>query len=89
MLNSASFITFVTRSFTLSTDMSDITFSSNDYCLNTLLNILPKQIFIHLIDSNEDEFINTLKNIFGKKVTICFECELCKKYKINPFIYKK
>ena len=69
--------------------MSDITFSSNDYCLNTLLNILPKQIFIHLIDANEDEFINTLKNIFGKKVTICFECEMCKKYKTNPFIYKK
>ena len=69
--------------------ISDITFSSNDYCLNTLLNILPKQIFIHLIDSNEDEFINTLKNIFGKKVTICFECEICQKYKSNPFINKK
>ena len=69
--------------------ISDITFSSNDYCLNTLLNILPKQIFIHLVDANEDEFINTLKNIFGKKVIICFECEICKKYKPNPFINNK
>lgn len=30
--------------------LSDITFSSNDYCLNTLLNILPKKIYLHLLN---------------------------------------
>ena len=31
--------------------LSDITFSSNDYALNTLLNILPKRIVIHVVHS--------------------------------------
>ena len=43
--------------------LSDISFSSNDYALNTLLTILPKKIDIHII-GYEDEFINTLKLIF-------------------------
>ncbi len=41
----------------------DITFSSNDYSLNTLLNLLPKKIDIHLLDK-QDEFIDTIKLIF-------------------------
>ena len=44
--------------------LSDISFSSNDYCLNALLNILPKKLYIHLINNYEDEFITTLKLIF-------------------------
>ena len=48
--------------------LSDITFSSNDYALNTLLTLLPQKINIHLIDSKEDEFINTLKLIFDNRV---------------------
>ena len=38
--------------------LSDITFSSNDIALNTLLSLLPKKIEVHLING-EDEFINT------------------------------
>lgn len=30
--------------------LSDISFSSNDFALNTLLNLVPKKIYIHLID---------------------------------------
>lgn len=63
--------------------LSDITFSSNDYCLNTLLNILPKKILIHTLDGKEDEFITTLKSIFGKRVSICFGCNMCKYYKLE------
>lgn len=51
--------------------LSDITFSSNDYALNTLLNILPKKIYIHLSESQIDEFINTLLLIFENRVEIC------------------
>ena len=60
--------------------LSDITFSSNDYCLNTLLNILPQRIYIHLLDKEEDEFIITLKSIFEKRAIICYNCNMCKNY---------
>ena len=49
--------------------VSDISFSSNDYALNALLTLLPKKIKVHIIDY-EDEFINTLKVIFDKHISI-------------------
>lgn len=55
--------------------LSDISFSSNDYSLNALLCLLPKNIIIH--SSSEDEFINTLKLIFTNRITICKKCEIC------------
>lgn len=61
--------------------LSDISFSSNDYALNSLLNLLPKKLIIHLV-SNEDEFINTIKLIFGKSVSICTDCNICRTYKL-------
>ena len=61
--------------------ISDISFSSNDLALNTLLNLIPKSITIHLVDGYCDEFINTLKLIFGEKVNICEECDICSVYK--------
>lgn len=61
--------------------LSDITFSSNDYTLNSLLNLLPKKIYIHLIDKYIDEFINTLKSVFCERVVLCTDCDICKIYK--------
>lgn len=61
--------------------LSDISFSLNDYAFNSLLTLLPKKLNIHLIDS-EDEFIETLKLIFDKRVSICKHCSLCTKYKM-------
>ena len=61
--------------------LSDISFSSNDYALNTLLTLLPRKIEIHLI-GYEDEFINTLKLIFGTKIFICTDCNICRTYKV-------
>ncbi len=61
--------------------LSDISFSSNDFALNTLLTLLPAKIEIHLIDE-EDEFINTIKLIFEDKVSICKECNICKTYRL-------
>ena len=61
--------------------LSDITFSSNDYTLNSLLNLLPKEIYIHLIDCYIDEFINTIQSIFENRVHICTDCNICNLYK--------
>lgn len=63
--------------------LSDISFSSNDIALNSLLTLLPKKIYIHLIDNNIDEFINTLQLIFENRVSICLNCELCNLYRYN------
>lgn len=65
--------------------LSDISFSSNDYALNALLTLLPKEVHIHLIDSVEDEFINTLKLIFDNRVCLCRDCNICRIYKKNNF----
>lgn len=61
--------------------ISDISFSSNDLALNTLLNLVPQKITLHLIDGYCDEFINTLKLIFQEKIKICEECDICILYK--------
>ena len=63
--------------------LSDITFSSNDYTLNTLLTLLPKKIYIHLIDNIQDEFINTLKLVFDDRIYLCNDCNICKIYRLE------
>lgn len=61
--------------------LSDITFSSNDYILNSLLNLLPKKIYIHLIDGYIDEFINMLQLVFENRINLCTDCNICKLYR--------
>lgn len=63
--------------------LSDISFSSNDYALNALLTLIPKKIYIHLIDNCIDEFIHTISLIFENKVELCTDCNICKIYKNN------
>ena len=63
--------------------LSDITFSNNDYILNTLLNILPSKLTIHLVDKDCDEFITTLKLIFENKVSVCTDCSICNIYRFS------
>ena len=69
--------------------LSDISFSSNDYCLNAFLNLLPKKLYIHLANNYEDEFINTLKLIFENRVTICNDCDICRIYRITNNVANK
>ena len=69
--------------------LTDISFSSNDYALNTLLTLVPKKIHIHLIDNCIDEFIHTISLIFENRVEICTDCSICKIYKNNPINLKK
>lgn len=61
--------------------LSDITFSSNDYILNSLLTLLPKKIYVHLVEDTIDEFINTLQLVFEKRVYLCTDCNICRLYK--------
>ena len=63
--------------------LSDITFSSNDYALNTLLNLLPKKIYIHLVNNCIDEFINTIQLVFENRVHLCNNCDICEIYKFS------
>lgn len=60
--------------------LSDISFSTNDYVLNTLLNLLPKKLYIHILEQ-EDEFISTLRKIFQNRIVVCYDCEVCNFYK--------
>lgn len=72
--------------------LSDVSFCENDYVLNTILNLLPKKIFLHLVESSIDnfEFINTLKLIFENNIQICNDCSICNLYKnINSSTIKR
>lgn len=60
--------------------LSDISFSANDYTLNSLLNLLPKKIYVHIIDDYEDEFIDTLKSIFENRLHLCNDCDICRTF---------
>lgn len=62
--------------------LSDVSFSNNDYVLNTLLNLLPQKIHLHLVSPMSNlEFINTLQLIFENRVKMCNDCDLCDFYK--------
>ena len=61
--------------------LSDISFSESDFALNTILNIIPQKLYIHLIDNEIDEFINTLELIFEKRAVVCTDCNICRIYK--------
>lgn len=76
------------ESFTKAKFLSDVSFSSNDFALNTLLTLLPEKLYIHLLDV-EDEFINTLKLVFDDRVCICKDCDICKIYSSDFNDYSK
>lgn len=61
--------------------LSDVSFSNNDYVLNTLLTLLPKKIHLHLVSSSNLDFINTLQLIFENRIDICYDCNICNIYK--------
>ena len=62
--------------------LSDVSFSKNDYVLNTLLNLLPKKIYLHYSPhSNNLDFINTLQLIFENRIEVCSDCNICNLYK--------
>ena len=62
--------------------LSDISFSDNDYVLNTLLNLLPRKLYLHLANNSPEnfEFINTIKLVFENRIEICTDCDICNLY---------
>lgn len=56
--------------------LSDINFSKNDYCLNTLLNLLPENLIICYNSDLKDEFLTTLELIFEDRISYREECTL-------------
>ena len=56
--------------------LSDINFSKNDYCLNTLLNLLPENLIICHNSDLKDEFLTTLELIFEDRISYREECTL-------------
>lgn len=67
--------------------LSDISFSNNDFVLNTILNLLPNKLYVHVL-SEEDEFLSTLKKIFSNKIYCCYGCDICSLYKsASDFIH--
>lgn len=82
LLNSAKEVISLDSSLNTFKYLSDISFSSNDFALNTLLSLLPNKLYIHIIDK-EDDFINTLKLIFDNRAFICNDCNLCNLYKLK------
>ena len=83
LLNSNKEIINVSHDNLKSKYLSDISFSNNDYTLNALLTLLPKDIYIHLLVPYIDDFINTLQNIFKNRIHICTNCNICNIYKKN------
>lgn len=62
--------------------LSDVSFSNNDYVLNTLLNLVPKKIHLHLVSASGNlDFINTLQLVFENRIEICNDCNICNLYK--------
>ena len=68
--------------------LSDISFSSKDYCLNELLNLLPKKIILHLL-VEDDEFTKMLQLVFAGKLIVCKECSICNTFKFLETMQKK
>lgn len=65
--------------------LSDISFSNNDYILNTLLDLLPEKIYIHTNEEYIDEFVNSILLIFEDAASICTDpnCLLCNSEILN------
>lgn len=68
--------------------LSDISFSSKDYCLNELLNLLPKKIILHLL-VEDDEFTKMLQLVFSGRIIVCKECSICNTFKFLDTLQKK
>lgn len=56
--------------------LSDISFSENDFILNSLLSLTPAKIIIHCTDK-QDTFLNFLSSIFEDRCEFCSSCKFC------------
>lgn len=59
--------------------ISDISFSTNDFILNSILSLMPEKLIVHS-HCEDDNFTQFLKLIFEDKYSSCNNCNLCKTY---------
>lgn len=62
--------------------LSDISFSTNDFILNSILALMPEKLIIH-DNCDEDNFISFLKSIFQDRCEVCSGCTTCYQYFSN------
>jgi putative sporulation protein YtxC len=49
-----------------------------DLLISALITLAPKTVTVHAVDTGErDESIETIKGVFGQRVTMCDGCEVC------------
>lgn len=65
--------------------LCDISFSENDFILNSILSIMPEKIMIHTKNKN-DNFVIFLQSIFENNCIICTKCEYCNNINLNKKI---
>ncbi|MBR2704134.1 MAG: hypothetical protein IKE91_01555 [Clostridia bacterium] len=61
--------------------LSDISFSENDFILNSILSLMPKEIILHT-NNKDDNFIIFLQKIFENKINYCNNCSICQNNQI-------
>ena len=62
--------------------LSDISFSTSDFLLNSILALMPEKLIVHQ-HCNEDNFISFLKSVFQDRCEICLGCAACYQYFSN------
>ncbi len=59
-------------------DLPEGDINYEDLLISTLITIAPRQIVLHLPDQNKvKSTVNTIKSVFGERVTICPGCSRC------------
>jgi len=59
-------------------DLNDTELNSDDLLISSLITIAPKKIIIHYANNiKNQEILETIKNIFDKRVFICNSCRIC------------
>ena len=53
----------------------------NDFKLDEINKVNAYYERNNLLDDKEDEFITTLKSIFGKRIAFCLDCNICNHYR--------
>lgn len=55
--------------------------NSDDLLISSLISIAPRRICIHKLDDIENvDLLNTIEQVFSKKITKCNDCDMCQRH---------
>lgn len=64
----------------LRAEIADDSINFDDLLISTLITISPRKMIIHNIEGfRNKELVQTIMNVFGERISVCTQCELCKK----------